>query len=297
MIPFADALADACRKTGPIGLGLDPHLHRLPMPLQQRFVGKTGAEFREAAAEAVVDFNRLMIGVARGHVAALKPQFAFYEQLGGAGFAALEETCKMARDAGLLLIADAKRGDISSTAAAYARSIVDPNGPMACDSVTLNPWMGTDVLLPFLEYCHSAGRGMFVLVRTTNPGSALLQCHHGAAQHLAQQLHRLAADRGLISEQGWSPIGAVVGAQRHEDAANIRRCMPAAWFLVPGVGAQGGGVADALAGARPDGTGSLVVSSRGLLYPSEPAESLDAAAAFTRRQIETLAAALRGATG
>ena len=233
-----------------------------------------------------------MIDAARGRVAAVKPQFAFYEQLGAPGFAALEETCRMARAAGLLTIGDAKRGDISSTAAAYARTILDPDGPMACDSVTLNPWMGTDVLLPFLDYCQSAGRGLFVLVRTTNPGSGLLQTHQGAARHLAAALHALGESRGLTSTDGWSPIGAVVGAQVHKEAAELRGDMPGAWFLVPGVGAQGGAAAEALAGARPDGLGSLVVCSRSLLYPPTPAESLQAAHDFTVRQITALAGRL-----
>jgi len=294
MTPFADALAAAAQKTGPLGLGLDPHLDRLPAPLQERYAGKTGAAFREAASEAIVDFNRVMIEAATGRVAAVKPQFAFYEQLGAPGFAALEETCRMARTAGLLIVGDAKRGDISSTAAAYARSILDPDGPLACDSVTLNPWMGSDVLAPFLEYCREAGRGLFVLVRTTNPGSALLQKHHAAAMHLARELHRLGAD--LVSPGGWSPIGAVVGAQAHAEAPAIRDAMPGGWFLVPGVGAQGGNAAEGLAGARADGLGALVVSSRGLLYPPEPAESLRAAHDFTVNQISNLAARLREAS-
>lgn len=291
MTPFADALAAAAREVGPLGLGLDPHLDRLPAPLQERYAGKTGRAFREAAAEAVVDFNRVMIEAAAGRVAAVKPQFAFYEQLGSPGFAALEETCRMAREAGLLIIGDAKRGDISSTAAAYARSILDPDGPLACDSVTLNPWMGSDVLLPFLRYCREAGRGLFVLVRTTNPGSALLQKHHEAALMMARELHRLGAD--LVSDGGWSPIGAVVGAQAHAEAPGVRACMPNGWFLVPGVGAQGGNAAEGLAGARADGLGALVVSSRGLLYPAEPAESLDAARDFTAARISELAGRLR----
>lgn len=292
MIGFGDRLTEAVRAVGaPIGLGLDPHLSRLPRQLQARLEGKTGSAWRSAAAEAVVEFNTAAIGAAKGRVAAVKPQFAFYEQLGAAGWAALEETCRLSREAGLLIIADAKRGDISSTAAAYARAILDPTGPIAADSVTLNPWMGIDVLAPFLAYAPD-GCGVFALVRTTNPGSGLLQCHHEAATRLAEELERLGAAHP--GESGFSPVGAVVGAQRADEAAALRKAMPSAWFLVPGVGAQGGGAAEALAGAREDGLGSLVVSSRSLLFPSaESAQFEEAPGAFIAAQIDALSARLR----
>ncbi|MFT5681934.1 MAG: orotidine-5'-phosphate decarboxylase [Myxococcota bacterium] len=292
MIGFGDRLTLAVKAVGaPIGLGLDPHLGRLPRRLQAGLEGKTGAAWRAAAADAVVDFNTAAITAAKGRVAAVKPQFAFYEQLGAAGWAALEETCRLSREAGLLIIADAKRGDISSTAAAYARAILDPTGPIAADSVTLNPWMGIDVLAPFLEYA-AEGCGVFALVRTTNPGSALLQCHHDAATRLAEELERLGADH--IGDSGFSPVGAVVGAQRAAEAAALRTVMPSAWFLVPGVGAQGGGAAEALAGARSDGLGSLVVSSRSLLFPaSESAQFEEEPSAFIAAQIDALSARLK----
>jgi orotidine-5'-phosphate decarboxylase len=289
---FGDRLAQAVKAVGaPVGLGLDPHLSRLPRRLQEGFAGKTGAAHRAAAADAVVAFNQSAIAAAKGRVAAVKPQFAFYEKLGAAGWAALEETCRMSREAGLLIIADAKRGDISSTAAAYAQAILDPAGAIAADSVTLNPWMGIDVLAPFLEYA-AHGCGVFALVRTTNPGSGLLQRHHGAADLLANELGRLGADR--IGASGFSPVGAVVGAQRSEEATSLRLRMPSAWFLVPGVGAQGGGAADALAGTRPDGLGSLVVSSRSLLFPSShSARYEEDPQAFIAAQIDALSARLR----
>ena len=295
MSGFGDRLAAATEAVGaPIGLGLDPHLHRLPARLRASFEGRQGAAFRSAAAEAVLSFNQAAIAAATGRVAAVKPQFAFYEQLGAAGFAVLEETCRLARQAGLLIIADAKRGDISSTAAAYARSILDPGGPFAADAVTLNPWMGLDVLEPFLAYAE-AGCGVFALVRTTNPGSGLLQQHHGAAERLADELARLGEK--YPGSSGFSPVGAVVGAQRAEEAAALRQRMPGAWFLVPGVGAQGGSAAQALAGARADGLGSLVVSSRSLLFPgAESAQFEEEPETFIAAQIEALAARLRAAS-
>jgi len=266
---FGERLVAAVRKTGNCAVvGLDPHLDRFPAHLLERYRGRTGADFRKEAALAVVAFNRLVIDSIRGVVPAVKPQFAFYEALGSHGFAALEETCGMARDAGLLIVADAKRGDISSTAAAYARSVLASDGPFQCDSVTVNPWMGPDTLDPFIEVCAQTGGGIFVLVRTTNPGSAWLQ-HHGAPT-AAEAVADVLAQKGeaLTGPSGMSSVGAVVGAMAGDEAQGLRTRMPGAWFLVPGVGAQGGSEDDAIAGARSDGMGCLVNSSRGVLYPS-----------------------------
>jgi orotidine-5'-phosphate decarboxylase len=280
---FGDRMTQAVQASGTSAVvGLDPHLGRLPAGLRAGFEGKRGMAYFEAAAQAVVDFNRLVIDAVADLVPAVKPQFAFYEALGAPGWAALSETCRMAREAGLITIGDAKRGDISSTGAAYARAILDPEGPLGLDSVTLNPWMGIDTLDPFLLHCREHGCGVFVLVRTTNPGSRMLQ-HHGsptAAAVVAQALHAAGAD--TLGQSGMSSVGAVVGASAGEDAVRMRAHMPAAWFLVPGVGAQGGDVLAAVAGARPDGLGCLVNSSRGVLYgdsdDSDPAAAIRARA-------------------
>lgn len=275
---FADRLAAAVRATGaPFAVGLDPHLDRLPAGLRAVFAHRQGADRRAAAADAVLAFNALAIEALRGRVAAIKPQFAFYEALGHAGFRALEETNALCRAAGLLVIGDGKRGDIDSTARAYAEAALSPDGPLACDALTVNPWMGTDTLEPFLEPCRSAGRGLFVLVRTTNPGSAELQ---GAGEppmalRLAQRLGALGeALRG--PESGLSSLGAVVGTTAVAEAAALRAAMPHAWFLVPGLGAQGGTAAQALSGARPDGLGVLAVASRAVLFPPVPSVAYDA---------------------
>jgi len=267
---FGERMTAAVRRTGTSAVvGLDPHLDRFPESLRRRYEGRSGQAYREAAAAAVVDFNRQVIDAVTGVVPAVKPQFAFYEQLGAPGFAALEETCAMARAAGLLILGDAKRGDISSTAAAYARSVLSPDGPFYCDAVTVNPWMGTDTLDPFIDVCTESGGGIFVLVRTTNPGSPFLQ-HHGTPSG-ADMVADALAEKGteLTGSSGMSSVGAVVGAMAGDEAVHLRQRMPAAWFLVPGVGAQGGAASDAVAGARPDGLGCLVNSSRGVLYPPE----------------------------
>ena len=219
---FGDALQQAVEQVGtPLGIGLDPHLDKLPLFLRETYENTTGDEFFDAAAQAVLQFNELIIQAVHGKVAAIKPQFAFYEQLGSFGWAALEATCQLAREAELLIIGDAKRGDISSTGAAYARAILDPNGPLNCDAVTLNPWMGTDTLDPFLGYCTEHGKGIFVLVRTTNPYSSYLQ-HHGtpkASEALAQRLQEIGVRYQGTS--GFSSIGAVIGTSAAEEAQKI----------------------------------------------------------------------------
>ena len=268
MASFGERLAEACaRHAAPVVVGLDPHLGRLPRTLRRTFEGLEGAERRVAAAQAVRLFNSVVIEAITGVVPAIKPQLAFYEALGAPGWAALEETCLRARQAGLLVIADGKRGDISSTAAAYAEAILHPDGPLAADALTVNPWMGSDTLEPYLPLVREHGRGLFVLVRTTNPGSAELQLH--GQPRAAWKVAAGVAARNAALGGNPGPIGAVVGALSPEDAASLRETMPAAWFLVPGVGAQGGSMQDAVAGARADGLGAAVTSSRAITFGPE----------------------------
>lgn len=269
---FSDRLTQNVLAVGaPVAIGLDPHLHLFPEFLRVRFHEKNGEAFRHRASLEIVEFNVMVLEALQGKVAAIKPQFAFYEKLGAIGWTALEETCSIARELGYLIIADAKRGDIASTGEAYAEAILSPDGPLQCDAVTLNPWMGLDTLAPFLRYSKEFGKGVFALLRTTNPESGFLQ-NYGAqqgiapvAEHLAKGLHRLGQD--YVGEQQFSAVGAVVGAFAEEEAQQYRELMPNAWFLVPGVGAQGASPRQALAGQRADGLGALVVSSRSLLYP------------------------------
>lgn len=295
-LPFGERLARAVRAVGaPVAVGLDPHLERLPAHLRARFETLTGGARRAAAAEAVAEFDALALRAMAGRVAAVKVQFAFYEQLGAPGFAALESTCRAAREAGLLLIGDGKRGDIDSTARAYATAMLDPDGPFGCDAFTVNPWMGFDTLEPWLERCRAHGAGLFVLARTTNPGSADLQRQGEppAALRVAAAIHRLGAE--LRGETGLSSVGAVVGAQTPADeVAALRAAMPDAWFLVPGVGAQGGDLDAVLrAGLTADG-GLLINSSRGILYAGEAGEALPAARREARRLQQVMARALSG---
>jgi len=265
---FADALAEEIDTKGaPLAIGLDPHLHLLPTFLRERFETLTGVDYFQEAAKAVLTFNKIVLDAVQDEVVAVKPQFAFYEQLGSHGWKALEDTCQYAKSLGLLIVADAKRGDISSTGAAYAKAIIDNNGPMGCDSITLNPWMGLDTLDPFLKLVEEQGKGIFVLLRTTNPQSHFFQ-HHGkpsASIQLARQLAEMS--KSSIGTSGFSNVGAVVGASAHLEAQQYREIHSTGWFLVPGVGAQGATPEEGLASADQHGLGALVVASRSLLFP------------------------------
>lgn len=247
----------------PVVVGIDPHLHRLPGVLRSRFEGVLHTpEGRTAAANAVADWALPTVEALAGRVWGIKPQAAFFEQLGGAGVAVLERVVATAREAGLMVVLDAKRGDISSTAAAYAQSTLHPHGPMAADSVTVNPWMGMDTLQPFLSVARAHGRGVFALLRTTNPGSALFQ-NYGTPRCADRLADAVAMENA--QDPGHS-LGVVVGAQAAAEAPALRARMPHAWFLVPGLGAQGGGIADALAGADAEGACVLPAAARSVLF-------------------------------
>jgi len=295
---FGERLAAASERVGTTAMvGLDPHLSRLPRCLGLGDEAPTDRAGRAAAAAAVQRFNDVVIEAVADLVPAVKPQLAFYEALGAAGWAALEHTCARAREAGLLVVADGKRGDISSTAAAYARAILDPDGPVGADALTINPWMGSDTLNPYMELVAERGRGLFVLVRTTNPGSSELQLH-GDQPACHTVCAAIAARNQRIGGDGLGPIGAVVGASSAGEAASLRARMPRAWFLVPGVGAQGGSMRDGVAGARSDGLGALVNSSRGVLFGPEsmdPGATLDDVGAAVRARARVLAQGVRSA--
>lgn len=259
---FGQRAAARVRLVGnPLVVGIDPHLHRLPEHLRRRLPGSlSSAQARAEAAAVVGDWAMQVLPALAGRVFGVKPQAAFFEQLGHRGVAVLEDVCAQARSLDLHVVLDAKRGDIASTASAYARAALSPDGPFQAGSVTVNPWMGTDTLEPFLEVGRPHGCGIFALLRTTNPGSGLLQ-HHGEPQAALVLSDALAS-----LDDGSGDVGVVVGAQAASEARALRARLPHAWFLVPGLGFQGGSTADALAGARPDGLGVLPAASRSVLF-------------------------------
>jgi orotidine-5'-phosphate decarboxylase len=260
---FADRLAEAVAgKRSQLVVGLDPRVELLP------------PEFRgEPEAEAVGRFCRGIVDAVAPHAVAVKPQSAFFEALGAEGVRALEDVCSYARAAGLLVLADAKRGDIGSTARAYAAAFLEPRGRRAplADALTVNPYLGRDSLEPFLRACRLHGAGVFCLVKTSNPGSADIQDLTLAdGRPLWQQVAELVREWGeeLVGENGLSAVGAVVGATHLGAVREARRLLPHAVLLLPGVGAQGASTAD-VAGAFTSGAASaLVAVSRSVLYAS-----------------------------
>ena len=255
---FAERLAervthlDTC-----LCIGIDPWVDRLPGR------GTLGANPSHAdLANLALNFGRSVVDAAAGQVAAVKPQFAFFEALGPPGMLALAQVCTVAREAGLLVIGDAKRGDIGSTAGAYAAATLAPDAPFPCDALTVSPFLGPDSLAPFVDAATRWNRGLFVLLRTSNAGSARWQAP--VRDDLASWIE--STNCGLGGEFG--PVGAVVGATNGDDMVALRAQMPHTWFLVPGFGAQGASAAGSLAATRPDGLGALVNSARGATFPA-----------------------------
>ncbi len=284
---FADRLAALVdERRSQVCLGLDPDPSRLP----GGDAGDAGASVAEQAAEAVAAHCRLLIEQAGPACVAVKPQLACFERLGAPGWAALAEACRAARDAGLLVVADGKRGDVPVTAAAYAQALVGetptPWGPvpgLGADAFTANPLLGADALEPLVAAAESAGAGVFALVRTSNPGAADVQDlpapEHPVHERLAALVDGLSGR--LLGECGLSGMGAVVGATAPEHIDRLRSLMPRAIFLVPGVGAQGGQPERLGAAFAPGRAAALVAASRGIAAAEDPA----AAAESLRRAV------------
>ncbi len=303
MQPFGDRLHDAVERAGnPCVVGLDPHLALLP---DEFAVARDPAASRADRARAMGDFLCGIVEAAAGKVPAVKPQSAFFEVFGADGVAEFERVVAASKDAGLLVIGDVKRGDIGSTAAAYAqaflRGIEGQDPRTLCDSITVNPYLGSDSVAPIIAECEATGGGMYVLVRTSNPSSAEFQALVTSGQEAAPALlaDRVAGavdrwGRDLVGESGWSSVGAVVGATHPEELARLRRLMPRTPLLLPGYGAQGAGAADIVGGFQGGLHGALVNSSRGILFAGQQAPEKhwkDAAAGA----MDAMAAELRAA--
>ena len=281
---FADRLIEAVKAKGnPICVGLDPRLDKIPDHIVRRALAAEDTTPLRAAAEAIIEFNKGIIDAIHDLVPVVKPQIAFYEIFGFEGVRAYEETLKYAKSKGLITIADAKRNDIGSTAEAYAQSFL---GEVAlfggddevimpvfdADSITINPYLGWDGIKPFVEECNKYDKGIFVLVKTSNPSSGDLQdlqMSDGNAVYeiVGQLLDSWGANE--VGENGYSLMGAVVGATYPEQAKRLRKLMPNTIFLVPGYGAQGGGAEDVAPCFNEDGLGAIVNSSRGIIFAYE----------------------------
>jgi orotidine-5'-phosphate decarboxylase len=264
---FADRVAEAVdRKRSQLLVGLDPRPELLPVELR----GDTYAS-RGAAADAVARFCRGLVDAVAPYVVGVKPQLAFFEALGADGVRAYEDACEYARAAGLLVVADGKRGDIGSTARAYADAYLEerPGAVPPVDALTVNPYLGSDSLEPFLAACRRSGTGLFCVVKTSNAGSADVQdATLSDGRRLWQQVAELVSNWGeeLVGDRGLSSVGAVVGATYPRAVAEARRLMPQAILLLPGVGAQGATPADVARAFTSGPASALVPVSRSVIY-------------------------------
>ena len=284
-----DRLIDAIERTqNPSVVGLDPTEALVPAQVVASFADEVrdSVDTPEEApaaqlAVAFYEFNRTIIDAVAGIVPAVKPQIAMYESLGPAGVDVYTMTCEYAAEQGLYVLADVKRGDIGSTAAAYAHMLSGVNvnvaaeatateayDPWNVDAVTVNPYLGTDGITPFVDAAEQSDKDLFVLVRTSNPSSSELQMLDLANgkkvyEHVADLVEGWGS--GSIGKDGYSRVGAVVGATHPEEGKALRARMPHTFFLVPGYGAQGGTAADVRGMFDADGSGAIVNSSRGII--------------------------------
>lgn len=261
---FGDRLAEAVRlKKNPVMVGLDPRFEQLPEGLVL-----PGATAQQIAA-AYETFCRGIIDVVASLVPIVKPQMAFFEQLGGAGMNALANTVSYARSKGLLVVLDGKRNDIGSTATAYAQAYVssDAHG-IPADALTVSPYLGADSIQPFADAVAEHGTGIFVLVKTSNPGGGMLQDLVADGKAIYQHVAHFVQDLSESSKgaSGYGPIGAVVGATYPEQLAELRKTMRNVWILVPGFGAQGGTAKDVGHAFDENGLGAVINSSRGIIF-------------------------------
>lgn len=269
-----DQLIEKIKQKGnPTVAGLDPKLDYLPDEMKKRAFDKYGETF-EGAANAIFEFNKELIDSLYDIVPAVKPQSAYYEMYGIEGIKCLKKTIDYAKEKGMYVIHDAKRGDIGATSDAYATAYLGDTEigmnfvpAFDADCLTVNPYLGTDGVLPFVHKCEDNQKGIFVLVKTSNKSSGELQDLKCGGKCIYEHVAELVKEWGstTIGINGYSSVGAVVGATYPEQAEKLRALMPHTYFLVPGYGAQGGGAKDVVPCFNNDGLGAIVNASRSIM--------------------------------
>ena len=266
-------LIEKIQKTkAPICVGLDPMLSYIPEHVTKKAYEEFG-ETLEGAAEAIWQFNKEIVDATCDLIPSVKPQIAMYEQFGLPGLAAYHKTVKYCQEKGLIVIGDVKRGDIGSTSAAYAAGHIGKvqvgsktYSGFDTEYITVNPYLGTDGVKPFVDVCNECDRGIFVLVKTSNPSSGEFQDRLIDGRPLYELVAEKVVEWGSASMDGeYSNVGAVVGATYPEMSKILRKLMPKTYFLVPGYGAQGGTAEDLKYCFNQDGLGAIVNSSRGII--------------------------------
>ncbi len=278
---FADRLiASIAQSKSFIVAGFDPQIEAFPQCILDDAAKRTSSN-DEAVYAALVNFHQLALDALVGKVAAVKPNIAFFEQYGIAGLRAFASICSMIKERKLPIIADIKRGDIGSTAQAYSSAYLGQvslfgkkQAVFDVDAITISPYLGFDTVETYFKDCQEFGKGLFVLVKTSNPGSASIQgLKLQSGQKVAETVATWLADKGagFLGTSGYSGLGAVVGATYPDEARALRKLMPNNFFLIPGMGAQGGTAQDAVAGFSANKSGAIINISRGLLGTIESA--------------------------
>ena len=272
---FIDKLVEQIQnKKSCVLVGLDPRLEYIPASFKDIYYKEYGIGLK-AVGEILLDFNKKIIDYVYDVVPAIKPQIAFYEQYGLEGLSAYIETCKYGQEKGLLVIGDVKRGDIGTTSKAYSNAhlgniTIESNTfeSFAVDAITVNPYLGDDCLKEFMDDIHKKNRGMFVLVKTSNPTSGQLQDLEVEGKKIYEYVASMVYEWSLktLGNSGYSSVGGVVAATHPNQAKKLRMLMPKAYFLVPGYGAQGGSVEDIIDCFNDDGLGAVINSSRDIMY-------------------------------
>ncbi len=277
---FADRLQAKIAASSPVCVGLDPALNKLPKGIDRNAAG-------------VKTFCYGILDAVAGIASVVKPQMAYFEVLGWEGMKVFFEVCAYAKEKGFIVIADGKRGDISATCEAYADAYLGPDSPI--DALTVNPYLGSDGIKPFIDRAHRNEKGLYVLVKTSNPSSGELQDlpvgDEAVHEHLAQLVESWAAQE-LSETTNMSCIGAVVGAPYPEEMKYLRTLMPHVPFLIPGYGAQGATAADCAHGFLKDGTGAVVNASRSIIFASTGEDWKEAAAKAAGEMAQELARAV-----
>src|SRR6056297_236801 len=260
---FVDKLINKIKKTDSrICVGLDPHLDLIPEFILDK-ASKKYSNSQKNVAMAVLEFNKKIIDEIAEYTTIVKPQIAFYEKIGLEGLKTLEKTVEYAKEKGLLVLLDAKRNDIGSTAGAYAEAHLKNEN---IDAITINPYFGLDGVKPFLQYKN---KGAFALVRTSNKSEGDIQdIESKDGKKIYEHMGQLVKKWGnnYKGDSGYSNLGAVIGATYPQELKRLRSLMPGVFFLIPGYGAQGGGAEDVASGFDKDGLGAIVNSARGIIF-------------------------------
>ena len=289
---FGDRLVEKITQTSNVVVGIDPNFNLMPKAI----LPANGNS--PTVTKALFNFAKLVIDTSCDLIPAVKFQSAYFEQFGSAGIKALAQSIEYAKDQKLLVILDAKRGDIGSTSLAYAQAYLEGktklyngltlNSHIEVDAITVNPFLGEDSLEPFVETSIKFNKGLFILVKTSNPGSQMIQDRmvdgKSISYYLAELVNQLGKDS--IGKSGYSSIGVVVGATFPDQAKQLREIMPNSIFLVPGVGSQGGKMENVLINFNPNGKGAIVAISRAITYFSNLDMSLADYQLSMRKQVE-----------